>query len=188
MSFRSHFALVFASTLLSFAVAPASAQVAIYGMGSGGFLGSVNAPQGSLVENSGFSAYGGTFGIYDDFAHLGPLHFGVDGRYFTDTSSNNNSYGNKLRGGLGGVRADFHLPVLPLRPYVQAEVGEASTNYGVNPNTSGSLAYQIQGGLDYTIFPHLDLRAEYGGGQMNGFGGNKQALQEAGIGLVVRFF
>ncbi len=188
MPFRSRFAPYLASTLLSFAAAGASAQIAVYGMGSGGFLGSVSAPQGSLVLNSGFSAYGGTFGVYDDFAHLGPLHFGVDGRYFTDTSSNSNTYGNKLRGGLGGVRADFHLPVLPFRPYVQAEVGAASTNYGVNPSSSSSLAYQFQGGLDYTIFPHLDLRAEYGGGQINGFGGNKQALQEAGIGLVVRFF
>ena len=188
MPFRSRFALVFLFALLLLAAVPASAQVAIYGMGSGGFLGSVHAPQGSLVLNSGFSAYGGTFGIYDDFAHLGPLHLGADGRYFQDTSSNNNPYGNKLRGGLGGVRADIHLPVLPLRPFVQAEIGVASTNYGVNPNSSGVFVYQIQGGLDYTIFPHLDLRGEYGGGQINGFGGNKQALQEAGIGLVVRFF
>ena len=188
MPFRSPFTRLFAFTVFFFAAKGASAQIAAYGMGSGGFLGSVNAPQGSLVLNSGFSAYGGTFGVYDDFAHLGPLHFGVDGRYFTDTSSNNNAYGNKLRGGLGGVRADVYLPVLPFRPYLQAELGAASTNYGVNPSSSGSLAYQIQGGLDYTIFPHLDLRAEYGGGQINGFGGNKQSLQEAGIGLVVRFF
>ena len=189
MPFRSRFALVLAfSTLLSGAATTATAQVAIYGMGSGGFLGSANASQGSLVLNSGFSAYGGTFGVYDDLAHLGPLHLGVDGRYFTNTSSNNNSYGNKLRGGLGGVRADVHLPLLPFRPYVQAEIGAASTNYGVAPNSAGTFAYQIQGGLDYTIFPHLDLRGEYGGGQINGLGGNKQALQEAGIGLVVRFF
>ena len=157
-------------------------------MGSGGFLGSVNAAQGSLVLNSGFSAYGGTFGVYDDFTHLGPLHLGVDGRYFQDTSSNGNSYGNKLRGGLGGVRVDLHLPAVPFRPYLQGEAGVASTNYGVNPNSTSSLAYQIQGGLDFTIFPHLDLRAEYGGGQINGYGGNQQALQEVGLGLVVRFF
>ena len=184
MPFRSRFALALAFTLLSCAAAKARAQVAIYAMGSGGFLGSANAPQGSLVLNSGFSAYGGTFGLYDDFAHLGPLHFGADGRFFTDT----NPYGNKLRGGLGGVRADAHLPVLPFRPYLQAEIGAASSNYGVDPNSAGTLAYQLQGGLDWTIFPHLDLRGEYGGGQINGFGGNKQALQEAGIGLVVRFF
>lgn len=181
----------FAFAVLSLALcspALAHAQVAAYGMFSGGFLGSADASQGSLVLNNGFSAYGGTFGVYDDFLHLGPVHVGVDGRYLQDTSSNSNSYGNKLRGGLGGARVDLHLPLVPFRPYVQGEVGVASTNYGVNPNSTAGFAYQVQGGLDFTLLPHLDLRAEYGGGQINGYGGNQQALQEVGVGLVVRFF
>ena len=168
----------------------AHAQIAVYGMGSGGFLGSATAAQGSLVaQDGGFSAYGGTFGVYDDFARLGPLKLGGDVRYLQQTSSNGNSYGNKLRGGLVGLRLALKLPVIPFKPYVQAEIGDVATNYGTQPNKSNSFAYQVQGGLDYTIFPHLDLRAEYGGGQINGYGtSEKQTLQQVGVGLVVRFF
>ncbi len=182
MPLRLRLALGF-SLFLTTATAAAHAQFAIYGMGSGGFLGSLPS------QNGGFSAYGGTFGVYDDFKHFGPLHLGADGRYFQDTSSNGNSSGNKLRGGLVGPRLALALPVVPLRPYVQAEVGDIATNYGTQPNQPNSFTYQIQGGLDFTIFPHLDLRGEYGGGQINGYGsGHKQSVQEAGIGLVLRFF
>ena len=188
MTVRTRLAL--ALSLFATASVPAAhAQFAIYGMGSGGFLGSTHASQGSLVgQNSGFSAYGGTFGVYDDFAHLGPLHLGGDARYFQDTSSNSNAYGNKLHGGLVGPRLDLSLPAVPFKPFLQAEVGGVGTNYGIQAGDSGSFAYQIQGGIDFTIFPHVDVRGEYGGGQINGFGGNKQALQEVGLGLLVRFF
>lgn len=188
MHLRPHHVFI---ALLASALAPtANAQVAMYGMGSGGFLGATTASQGSLVlQSGGFSAYGGTFGVYDDFAHAGPLHLGADARYFQNTSSNGNSYGNKLRGGLAGLRLDLHAPLIPFKPYLQAEVGGVGTNYGTQPNTSGSFAYQIQGGLDFTIFPHLDVRGEYGGGQISGaFNGSRQSIQEVGLGLVVRFF
>ena len=188
MSLTKRLALFF--FLLSAAGASAAnAQIAIYGMGSGAFLGSTTATQGSLVEsNGGFSAYGGTFGVYDDFLHAGPLHLGADARYFQEASSNNNSYGNKMHGGLAGLRLDLHLPAVPFKPYIQAEVGGVGTNYGVQASDAGAFAYQVQGGLDFTIFPHLDVRGEYGGGQIHGYGGNQQALQEVGVGLVVRFF
>ncbi len=173
----------------AFSVA-ASAQVGIYAMGSGAFLGTATATQGSLVaQQSGFSAWGGTFGVYDNLARFGPLKLGADGRYFQETSSNSNSYGNKLHGGLAGARLALNLPLIPFKPYLQAEIGGVGTNYGTQPNDSGSFAYQIQGGLDYTIFPHIDIRAEYGGGQITSMYGNgdKQSLQEAGLGAVVRF-
>lgn len=159
-------------------------------MGSGGFLGSTNAPQGSLLaQNGGFSAFGGTFGLYDDFLRLGPLKLGGDVRYFQQTSSNSGPYGNKLRGATAGARLALKLPLFPLKPYVQAEIGDIATNYGTQPNMPNSFTYQIQGGLDYTILPHLDLRAEYGGGQIKAYAGNglDQSVQQAGLGLVVRF-
>ncbi len=180
------------STLLAVAAIamPACAQIGVYAMGSGAFLGTATATQGSLVaQQGGFSAYGGTFGLYDNFLRLGPLKLGADARYFQETSSNSNSNGNKLHGGLAGARLALNLPLFPLKPYLQAEVGGVGTNYGTQANETGSFAYQIQGGIDYAIFPHLDLRAEYGGGQVTSVygSGNKQALQEAGLGLVVRF-
>ncbi len=182
MSLRLRLFLGFSLILIA-GTAAAHAQFAIYGMGSGGFLGSL-PPQ-----NGGFSAYGGTFGVYDDFKHFGPLHLGADGRYFQYTSSNGNSSGNKLRGGLIGPRLALALPALPFRPYVQAETGDIATNYGTQPNQPNSFTYQIQGGLDFTIFPHLDLRGEYGAGQIPAYGsGQKQTVQEASVGLVVQFF
>ena len=92
----------------------------------------------------------------------------------------------QLRGGLGGPRLAFTLPFVPLKPYVQAEFGGVLTNYGFQSNEVAKFAYQIQGGVDYTIVPHLDVRAEYGGGQVGGVF-RSQTLQEAGLGAVLRF-
>ncbi len=174
--------LVFIPLLLAGAPA-ADAQIGVYAMGNGGFLGSADG-------RSGFSAYGGTFGIYDNLVRLGPVKLGADARYFEDTSSNGNpqTNGNTLHGGLAGLRLALNLPLLPFKPYVQAEAGGVGTNYGTQPNTLGVFAYQVQGGLDYTVFPHLDLRAEYGAGNIRAYGSNdRQTLQEAGLGAVLRF-
>lgn len=168
----------------------AKAQVAVYGMGSAGFLSGVNEGGGTLshIVNSS-SAYGGTFGIYDDFAHWGPLAFGGDGRFFVQSNSSSTRYGNQLRGGLAGARLAIFSHFIPFSPYVQAEIGGVSTNYGTQPQSSTSFAYQIQGGLDFTIFPHLDARAEYGAGQNGAISPVAlQEMQQLGIGLVVRFF
>jgi hypothetical protein len=167
--------------------ASAHAQFAVYALGSGGFVGSSNVSSQSQTSNS-FHTWGGTFGVYDDAVSLGPLKLGADARYFQETSSNNSSYDNKLHGGLAGLRLALKLPVLP-KPYIQAEVGGVGTNYGAQANNVGSFAYQVQGGVDFTVFPHVDVRAEYGGGQIGGYnGGSRTSLQEASLGVVIRFF
>lgn len=176
--------VLFAFTLGLLFAGSARAQVAVYAMGSGGFVGSKS---GSGGGSSSFNTWGGTFGLYDDFLRLGPLKLGADARYFQETSSNSNSYGNKLHGGLAGARLSLKLPLLPPKPYIQAEVGGVGANYGVNAQDTGTFAYQIQGGLDFTVVPHLDLRLEYGGGQIGASGANKTTLQEAGAGAVLRF-
>ncbi len=175
--------VLFASLLLAGSItASAHGQLAVYGMGSGGFL-------GSTVNSSGFSSWGGTVGVYDDFSRFGPVKFGVDGRYFHDVSSNDNAYGNVLQGGLVGPRLALKLPLIPIMPYVQGEIGDIRTNYGTQSNRVNNFGYQIQGGVDWTFFPHLDLRAEYGGGEIKTYGsGSHQSVQEVGLGLVVRFF
>ncbi|MBW4038596.1 MAG: hypothetical protein HIU91_06905 [Acidobacteria bacterium] len=166
----------------------AKAQIGIYGMGSIGFLSSVSDGNGANgIFSGGFHAYGGTFGIYDNLAHLGPLAFGGDGRFFIQSSGNNNAYGNKLDGGLAGARAAIYSHLIPFSPYLQGEIGAVNTNYGNQPQNSTSFAYQIQGGLDFTIFPRLDARAEYGAGQTGAvFPGQRQEMQQLGIGLVFR--
>ena len=170
--------------------AGARAQVAVYGMGSGGYLSSVNAQIGpQTLTSSSFSAYGGTFGVYDNFIHLGPLRFGSDGRFFVQSSTNGNSYGNQLRGGLVGARMSLFSHFVPFSPYIQAEVGGVGTNYGSQPQRTTSFAYQVQGGLDYTLFPRLDARFEYGAGQIGSlYSGTSQKMQQIGLGLVVRIF
>lgn len=174
--------------LLCAVAAPAHAQFAIYGMGSAGILGATpRIPGTNSPQNAGFAAGGWTIGAYDDLTKVGPVYFGLDGRYFSQSSSNSNQYGNKVHGGLVGVRLSLHLPILPLKPYAQAEVGGVGTNYGVNANTTSSSAWQLSGGVDLTVFPHVDLRAEYGGGLINAYGGGNQTLQEVGGGVVVHF-
>ena len=183
--------LPFAVLSLAVFVLPQSkahAQFAVYGLFSGGILGSTpTIPGSSTSHDAGFSSGGFTIGAYDEFTRTGIIHFGIDGRYFSQSSSNSNSYGNKVHGGLIGLRLSAKLPIIPLKPYVQAEVGAVGTNYGINPNTTTSSAWQINGGVDYTVLPHLDLRAEYGGGTINAYQGGNQTLQEFGGGVVLRF-
>lgn len=166
----------------------ASAQIGVYAMGSGGFLSAVNAQSGPLTLTSqGFSSFGGTFGVYDDAKKLGPLRFGGDVRGFIEHSSNTNNYGNQLRGILFGGRAEVNTHVIPLRPYIQAELGGIGTNYGTQATRSSSFAYQIQIGADFTLFPHLDARFEYGDGEINSiYSGYRQTMQQIGAGLVFR--
>jgi hypothetical protein len=167
----------------------AHAQLGIYAMGSGGYLSSVTAPSGPLtVTSQSFGAYGGTFGVYRNVYKLGPLRLGADGRAFLQSSVNNNSYGNQLRGGLVGARLALVSKAAPFSPFIQAEVGGASTNYGTSATRSTSFAYQVSGGLDYTIIPRLDARFEYGNGQISAvYSGYKQTMQQVGLGLVFRF-
>ena len=186
---------LFAALVLLASFSVAHAQFAVYGMGSAGKLTGFNSlyatspAQPALNTAGNFWAYGGTLGIYDDFLKLGPLKLGGDVRGFIQKSSNsNNTYGNQLRGGLVGLRLGLHAPLIPFKPYIQAEGGGASTNYGQNSSRTGNFAYQIQLGADFTIFPHLDLRAEYGVGALVGvIGSTSNTMQQLGGGAVVRF-
>ncbi len=152
-------------------------------------MGSVNTSQGSLVvSQNSLSAYGGTFGMYDTLARLGPLHFGADARYVIESSGGSTRYGNQIRAGLGGARLALFSHAVPFSPYIQAEIGGVGTNYGRYASRSTSFAYQIQVGLDYSVAPHLDARVEYGGGQIgSAFNGYRQGMQQVGLGLAVRF-
>jgi hypothetical protein len=157
----------------------ARAQIGLYAMGSGGHF----TPDG---QSGGSTAWGGTVGVYDDFLPLGPLALGGDARGFVQSSGNSTQYGNKLLGGLVGLRLALHVPAIPFRPYLQAEVGGVGTNNGDSASRTASVAYQVQGGLDVTIFPHLDLRGEYGGGQADSIDNSGHTLQEFGAGIVLR--
>ncbi len=117
---------------------------------------------------------------------MGPIKLGGDARVFIQNSANSTSYGNKLAGFLVGPRLAINPPVIPLRPYIQLEVGGVGSNNGTSNSKSTSFAYQVNGGVDFTVFPHVDIRGEYGAGQLTSLGNSNHTLQEFGIGLVLR--
>jgi opacity protein-like surface antigen len=167
----------------------AKAQYGLYAMGSGGFLGSVTATSGSLVvSQNSLSAFGGTFGMYGTLWHAGPLRLGGDARYVIESSSGSTPYGNQIRSGLVGPRLALRSHLAPFSPYIQFEIGGASTNYGRYASRSSSFAYQVQFGLDYAVAPHIDARVEYGGGKLgSAFNGYHTEMQQVGIGVALRF-
>jgi hypothetical protein len=169
------------------------AQTGLYGIGGGVRVAGSNIGAGTATGNSGsFVAYGGTFGLYHNFGHVGPAGFGLDVRGMHASSSNSTAYGNKVSGGFVGFRADLKPPAAAVRVYAQAEIGAVTTNDGRYASSSGSAgtAYQIQVGADFMILPHLDLRGEYGVGQVFGSGSQlgsaNLTLQQFGGGVVLR--
>jgi hypothetical protein len=177
----------FLFVVLALAISSAAcAQIGVYGMASGGHYSGIGVGVGTGAQSGGITAYGGTFGVYDDFVPMGPVKLGGDGRVFVQNSANSTMYGNKLVGGLFGLRLEVSAPVIPFRPYLQAEIGGVGTNNGDSTTRSGSFAYQVQGGLDVTLLPHLAARGEYGAGQLTATGGTNHTLQEFGVGLVLR--
>ena len=154
----------------------AKGQVGIYAMGSLGHIGGVDTGAASTGSLTGG---GVTIGVYDSFVRLGPVDFGGDARYATQSSSEGH-----INEGLVGLRFALRAPIL--QPYIQGEVGGGGTNYGTN---TGSFASQIQLGADYTLIPHIALRGEYGIGRLSAvFNSNHQTVQQFGIGVVVRLF
>lgn len=168
--------------------AEARAQAAVYGMFSAGHYSGLGVGYGTApTQSGGMTARGGTFGVYDNFAPFGPVRFGGDARLFIQNSANSSSYGNKLAGFLFGPRLEIAPPPpIPVKPYIQLEFGGVGSNNGTSTSKSTSFAYQVNGGVDFTVLPHLDLRGEYGAGQLTSIGSSHHTLQELGIGVVLR--
>jgi hypothetical protein len=166
----------------------AAAQIAPYAMFSAGHYSGIGVGNGTSPNQSGgMTALGGTFGVYDDFVRMGPARLGTDFRAIIENSSNSTRFGNKILGGLVGVRLDGSgIPAFPFNPYFQAEIGAVGTNNGTSTSRSSSFAYQFQFGGDFSLFPHVAARLEYGAGQLDTSGNTSHTLQTFGAGLVVR--
>jgi hypothetical protein len=175
--------------VLAAATRQAGAQVAPYAMFSTGHYSGLGVGPGTPADRSGgVTALGGTFGVYDDFVKMGPARLGADVRAIIENSSNSTPVGNKLAGGLFGVRLDgAGMHGFPFNPYVQAEIGGVGTNNGTSYNKSTSFAYQFQFGGDISLFPHVAARLEYGAGQLS-TNNVDHTLQTFGVGLVVRLY
>ena len=161
--------LLLSAAILSLLCGAARAQVALY----------ANFEVNNLSQTNTWLP-GGTFGLYDDFYKLGPLHAGADFR--GSIESRNGVDLNKV---LAGFRVAVKPPVLPIKPYVQASAGIAHIDTATT-HSGAELAYELNGGVDLTFLPHLDWRiAEIGGGNIQGQPGSEFHIS---TGLVLRFF
>jgi hypothetical protein len=172
------------------AVSTAHAQLSAYGTVTVRRMTDIPYTQGTTnYTNGNINPVGGTVGAFYDFRNFGPVRLGVDGRGSIANSTqsaypNFEAAGGHLNSGLGGVRATFHTPLIPLKPYVEGMVGVARTNFGTDYNQSlvGStgltkdtglqitshLEYDVFAGVDYAVLPLIDLRIELGYGGVEG--------------------
>ena len=179
--------------VLSFSVLSADAQVGVYGK-----LDLTHFSNNTNKTSEWF--YGPGIGIYDCFLHVGPVQLGADlrGNYLFGSN-------DKYRSVLGGVRVAVKPPLLPIRPYAEGLIGIAGTKSSQTGsfNTASSVsfsntfgtkfAYQILGGVDWTILPHLDLRlAEVGYGQASAVSSEvnppSSSIVTISSGIVLRLF
>jgi hypothetical protein len=121
--------------------------------------------------------YGPTFGAYYTTVHLPVLNFGVDAR----GSVLGGSGVTQVKSGLIGPRVVAHLPIVPLRPYVEGLVGAGQVQFAGTNSTH--LEYGLAGGVDLTFFPRLDWRVvDYQYGSFSGLnGGTSQKTISTGL-------
>jgi hypothetical protein len=120
--------------------------------------------------------YGPTFGAYYTTVHLPVLNFGVDAR----GSVLGGSGVTQVKSGLIGPRVVAHLPIVPLKPYVEGLVGAGQVQ--VAGTSSTHLEYGLAGGVDFTFFPRLDWRVvDYQYGSFNGLNGGNQKTISTGL-------
>jgi hypothetical protein len=159
----------------------AHAQLGVYGTVTvnrlSGIQGSPNAT--GLVNNS-VDPVGGSAGVYYDFMKLGPVRLGADLRgTITDSKqgayTNSRGAGTRIYSGLGGIRAVFHTPFAPIKPYIQASAGIGRSDYGLFTNgvvaVHNNLQYEGFAGVDLKLLPVMDFRVvELGYGALTSFG------------------
>lgn len=99
---------------------------------------------------------GGTFGVLYDSHHFPLVNFGLDLRAVVANSDDV----TKVTSGMIGPRAVFHLPLIPLHPYVEGLVGGAhvQTGQGVARYDSTNISGGVAAGADLTVLPYISWR------------------------------
>jgi hypothetical protein len=196
--------LALTSALLT--VATAQAQLSAYGTVTVRRMTDIPYTQGTTsFTNGSFDPVGATGGIFYDFRTVGPVRLGADVRGTIANSTQGaisvaNAGGGHLDSGLGGIRASFHTPFVPIKPYAEGMVGVARTNFGTQFNNglattgltkqtgiqlSSHLEYDVFAGVDYAILPILDFRiVELGYGAVQG-SGHTYPVQSLSTGIVI---
>ena len=171
----------FSLALLPFlcAATAAQAQLSAYGTVTVRRMTGVTYTQGTITHTDGtFDPVGATGGLFYDFRTIGPVRLGIDARgSFVNSNQGSNPFtkgsGGRIYTGLAGVRASFHTPFAPLKPYVQGSAGFSASDYGVPAAgkvvLSSNVEYGAFAGLDIAILPVVDFRlVELGYGALQG--------------------
>jgi hypothetical protein len=202
MIFRK--AVFFLAAVAVATTASAHAQFGAYGMftvdrlsniASSPLPGVPNAPRLNTAD-----PLGGTGGVYYDFMKLGPVKLGADVRGSVLTTKRgayvlSNESGTRIYSALGGIRASFHTPLAPLKPYIQVSAGLGRSDYGLSntvPNTGhiiiyNNFEYEGLAGLDIKLLPIMDWRvAEFGYGGLDPFGAlsHNYPIKQVSMGFV----
>ncbi len=172
--------LKFLPFLLLIASLPAMAQIGLY---SGYSASKINAPHADWIS-------GPIVGAYGEKGHISFLTTGLDMR------------GAFLFGGdythlfnvLAGPRLAFVPRVVPLQPYAEGLVGLGHYVSGSQPQvgrgpangTYNELEYQVIGGMDLNVAPHVDWRVvEFSYSGISGLGLSSHPRSVI-MGIVVR--
>lgn len=205
MIFRKAILILAAVAVAS--TASAHAQLGAYGMFTVNRLGNIASSPlpdtPTVLANTRANTVdplGGTGGVYYDFLKLGPVKLGADLRGSILTTKrgayvNFNGPGAHIYSALGGIRASFHTPLAPLKPYIQVSAGLGRSDYGlftagtVNGQTviHNNFEYEGLAGLDIKLLPILDWRvAELGYGGLTPFGtyGHNYPIKQVSMGFV----
>ncbi len=205
MNFRK--AVFFLAAIALISCVSASAQVGVYGMFTADELSNIgssplpplSSAPGDQRSNS-VSPLGGTGGVYYDFKTWGPVRLGVDARGSIVTTKrgaylNFNASGARIYSVLGGVRASFHTPIAPLKPYLQVSAGLGRSDYGLQSSGGAvtiynNFEYEGLAGLDIKLLPVLDFRlVEFGYGGLDPFGtySHNYPIKQVSTGFVIHF-
>jgi hypothetical protein len=199
-------AVLVLAAVTAVATASAHAQLGVYGEFTVDRLSNIassplpqiSSPLANARANT-VDPIGGTGGVYYDFMKLGPVKLGADLRGTILTTKrgayvNFNSGGARIYSALGGVRAVFKTPFVPLKPYIQGSVGLGRSDYGLSNTTStgqvilyNNFEYEGLAGLDIKLLPIMDWRvAEFGYGGLNPFGANSHnyPIKQVSMGFV----
>jgi hypothetical protein len=136
-------AVLLLATVVAATTATAHAQFGAYGMFTVDRIGNIASsplqqpsPDTTYKRNDTVDPLGGTGGVYYDFWKLGPVKLGADLRGSILTTkrgayANFGAQGARIYSTLGGIRAVFHTPIAPLKPYIQGSVGLGRSDYGL---------------------------------------------------------
>ncbi|MGH9596432.1 MAG: hypothetical protein ACRD3K_06505 [Edaphobacter sp.] len=200
MIFRK--AVLFLAAIAVASTTSAYAQFGVYGEFTVNRLS--NLQSSPLLSNPSLKVdpvnpLGGTGGVYYDFLKLGPVRLGADLRGSILTTKRGaaaqfNGGGTRIYSALGGIRAVFHTPIAPLKPYIQGSVGLGRSDYGLSNTTSNgqvilynNFEYMGLAGLDVKLLPIMDWRvAEFGYGGLNPFGtlSHNYPIKQVSMGFV----